>query len=100
MQHDGLLTRREVERICKTSRSSIYCWMRRGTFPLPLKLAAKTVRWRRSEVEAWLSTRPLARGEFDEEASRSQFNAQSVGGSRVCVDVSQAKTREQEGLSR
>ena len=68
---EELLTRAEVEEICKIKRSLIYKLMRAGGFPLPLWISPKCVRWRSSEVEAWLETRPRAEGEKAEAASVS-----------------------------
>ena len=36
--------------------------MRDGSFPEPLKVGVRAVRWRESEIEAWLETRPRATG--------------------------------------
>jgi len=32
----------------------------RGEFPAPVKLGARAVGWRRSDIEAWLESRPAA----------------------------------------
>lgn len=34
------------------SDSTIYRWMQRGDFPLPLKLSARCVRWRKADTNA------------------------------------------------
>lgn len=60
---DRLLTRREVENICSLKRSAIYKGMRAGTFPIAVKVGPKAVRWRLSDIEDWLESRPLATGE-------------------------------------
>ena len=36
--------------------------MRAGTFPLPLKIGAKAVRWRMSEIEEWVNSHERATG--------------------------------------
>ena len=59
---EHLLTRTEVEKRVGLTRSSIYDAMRKGNFPLPLKVGPKAVRWRASEIEAWVDSRPLATG--------------------------------------
>ena len=61
--HDRLLTRLEVEKRCRIARTTIYRKMREGTFPTPLKIGARAVRWSESEIEAWLASRPRATGE-------------------------------------
>ena len=60
MEPDFLLTRREVERRVALSCSTIYEGMARGTFPKPLKVGVKAVRWRSSEIDEWLSSRSRA----------------------------------------
>ncbi len=65
MATETLIGRQEVERMVGLSRSTIYDAMRRGEFPLPLKVGPKAVRWRSSEIEAWVESRPLATGEVD-----------------------------------
>ena len=57
-----LLTRREVESIVKLSRASIYNLMRRDMFPVPIKIGPQAVRWKQSEIVAWLESRPRATG--------------------------------------
>lgn len=58
-----LLRRREVERLVGLSRSTIYALMRQGRFPLPVRLGARAVAWRRGDLDDWLARRPLAMGE-------------------------------------
>ena len=40
-----LLTRREVERIVKMPRSSLYEEMTQGGFPKPIRVGKRRVRW-------------------------------------------------------
>ena len=63
--NDRLLRRRQVEEITGLSRSSIYRLMRNGDFPLPVKVGPAAVRWKASDISAWLESRPRATGEFD-----------------------------------
>ena len=58
-----LLTRRQVEQACGLSRSSIYRKMREGTFPEPIKIGARAVRWPAHELEEWLAQLPRATGD-------------------------------------
>ena len=62
---DRLLRRRQVEDITGTSRSSIYKMMQNGEFPSPVRIGPAAVRWRSSDIRAWVESRPVARGEFD-----------------------------------
>ena len=55
--HDRLLRRRQVEEITGLSRSSIYRLMQDGEFPRPVKVGPAAVRWRASDINAWLESR-------------------------------------------
>jgi prophage regulatory protein len=54
---DTLLRRPAVETRTGLSRSTIYDWMKRGEFPQPIKLGARLVAWKESDITAWLETR-------------------------------------------
>ena len=60
---DVLLTRREVERRTGLSRSTLYRKMREGTFPVPLKISERAVRWRDRDIRAYVDSRPRSYGE-------------------------------------
>ena len=60
---DVPLTRPEVERRTGLSRSTLYRKMRDGTFPVPLKVSARAVRWRESDIRAYVDSRPRSYGE-------------------------------------
>ena len=51
---EKLMRRPEVETRTGLSRSTLYDWMKRGDFPLPVKLGTRLVAWRESDVTAWL----------------------------------------------
>ena len=57
-----LLSRKELEKILGLKKSAIYAAMRERDFPAPIQLSRKCVRWRKSEVEAWIDSRPRANG--------------------------------------
>ena len=57
---DKLLRRREVEEITGLSRASIYRLMDEGKFPRPVRVSATAVRWKASDVYAWIESRPVA----------------------------------------
>ena len=63
--HERLLRRRQVEKITGMSRSSIYRLMQDGEFPRPVGIGPAAVRWKASDITAWMESRPVARGEFD-----------------------------------
>ena len=56
-KHERLLRRPEVEGRTGLSRSTLYDWMKRGEFPQPVKLGARIVAWRESDVTEWLESR-------------------------------------------
>ena len=58
-----LLTRRQVEALCRLSTSSIYRFMRDGLFPEPIRVGRRAVRWYASEIDEWLASRPRATGD-------------------------------------
>ena len=60
---DRLLRRREVEKITGISRSSIYRLMPDSEFPRPVKVGSAAVRWRESDITAWVESRPVAGGD-------------------------------------
>ena len=59
--HDRLLRCCQVEEITGLSRSSIYRLMPRGEFPQRVKVGPAAVRWRESDIMAWVESRPEAR---------------------------------------
>ena len=52
---DRLLRRAEVEQMVAVSTATLYKMIKEGRFPASVHLGAGTVRWRLSEVQAWLS---------------------------------------------
>ena len=54
---DRLLRRRQVEEITGLSRSSIYRLMQEGEFPRPVRVGPGAVRWKASDLAAWLESR-------------------------------------------
>lgn len=53
-----LLRRAEVEERFSLSRSTIYAMMSAGLFPRPINIGRRSVRWRLSDLEAWLEQVP------------------------------------------
>ena len=60
---DRLLRRTEVEELTGLSRSSIYRRMADGEFPRPVRVGALAVRWKESDITAWIQSRPAATSE-------------------------------------
>lgn len=47
----------EVERLVGLRRSAIYSWIKRGTFPAPIRLGTRSSAWNSDQIEAWISDR-------------------------------------------
>lgn len=54
-----LLSVRTVADITGLCVSQIYKLVARGDFPQPLRVTARTVRWRANEVTGWINSRPV-----------------------------------------
>lgn len=57
---DSVLRRPEVKRLTGIGTSTLYALMAKGEFPRPLKLSARSVGWRESDVRLWIETRETA----------------------------------------
>lgn len=53
----SILRRKQVEARTGLSRSTIYDFIKAGTFPAPVSLGSRAVGWRSSDVEEWLESR-------------------------------------------
>lgn len=60
---ERLLTAKDVAAKTAMGVSTIYLRVSAGTFPRPRKLCANCVRWRESEVDAWIEALPAAQPE-------------------------------------
>jgi len=50
----GMLIRlTELCELLGVSRSTVYKWMAEGTFPPPVRVSERAVRWRTADIEAW-----------------------------------------------
>lgn len=50
----------EVEEHIGVCKATLYRWIRKGSFPRPLKLGPRAVGWRREDIERWLNEREEA----------------------------------------
>jgi prophage regulatory protein len=55
-----LLRMPSVIQITGLGRSTIYRLVAEQKFPSPVRLGERAVAWRRSEIDAWSETRPVA----------------------------------------
>jgi prophage regulatory protein len=42
------------------NRMTLYRWIKKGTFPRPVKIGANTVAWRAESVERWFADKEAA----------------------------------------
>ena len=61
---ERLMRRREVEEFTGLSRASIYRLIAEGEFPRPVRVSATGVRWKSSDISAWIQSRPLSTSEL------------------------------------
>jgi len=57
---EQFISKSEVLQLTKLSYTSIYRRMKRGEFPLPIALSARSNVWIQSEVEAWVEEMIIA----------------------------------------
>ncbi len=57
---DSILREPDVKRRTGLSRTTRWAMVRKGTFPKPVKLTAKAIGWRESEIDAWVASRAAA----------------------------------------
>ncbi len=55
-QSDFLLRRKEVEKLSGLSRASLYRHIQSGKFPAPVAIGTGSVRWKNSDIQAWLQS--------------------------------------------
>ena len=55
-----LIIRQELETAFKVSPATIYRWIKEGSFPPPVRLGANMVRWKASDIEAWMMQKEVA----------------------------------------
>ncbi len=48
----------EVLNLVPFSKATLYALIRKGDFPRPIRLAARTVAWRESDIATWIASRP------------------------------------------
>ena len=58
---DILLRQPEVSRITALGRSRVYELICEGDFPRPVKIGARSIAWKSSEIQRWVDSRPIAK---------------------------------------
>jgi prophage regulatory protein len=54
---EKLMRLQEVKPTVGLQKSSIYALMRAGDFPKPVRLSARAVAWKYSDIAAWMQSR-------------------------------------------
>lgn len=57
-----LIRKPELLGMVGLGNTSLYDLIKRGEFPAPLRLSARSVAWREDEVQAWIAARPRSLG--------------------------------------
>ena len=52
--------RQDIEKRFKVSRATIYRWIKAGNFPKPVRLGPNMVRWKASDIKAWMIQKEVA----------------------------------------
>lgn len=60
MEQTRILRCREVERLLRLSKGTIYRLIGKAAFPRPIKLGPRAVGWRSDEIDEWLAGRERA----------------------------------------
>jgi len=56
---DTYLKRQDIEFGLGVSKATIYRWTKAGIFPAAIHLGKNMVRWKSSQVEAWIAEREV-----------------------------------------
>jgi prophage regulatory protein len=57
MPKDHLIRFEALQAQVPAGHSTIYDWMAKGLFPRPVKIGARAVAWRQSDIDRWLEDR-------------------------------------------
>lgn len=56
----GIYRRREVLELIGAGDNTIRRLMERGEFPRPIQISPRSIGWKKSDVHAWIDSRPVA----------------------------------------
>lgn len=62
LQSDFLIRLPSVSTRVGLSRATIYRLLKAGAFPAPVRIGARSVAWRASDIDAWVNSRPVLGG--------------------------------------
>ena len=55
----ALIRLAELSKLLGVARSTIYKWMTEGSFPRPVRVSERAVRWRPEDIEEWRTRLPF-----------------------------------------
>ena len=64
-ENERLIRLPEVLNLCGLSRSAVYEMIPKDEFPRPVRIGARSVGRRQSEIQHWMAARPPAMGFLD-----------------------------------
>lgn len=86
---EALLRRREVEKRVGLCRASIYRKMKLGTFPRPVSIGGASVRWKLSDIEAFIAACTDRGNRVSEKGDQSVLNSPApVAATNRCSGLS------------
>jgi prophage regulatory protein len=56
-QRGGLIREKQVLKLLPIHRSTLWRWVRQGTFPQPSKVAPGVTAWSKADVTGWLEAK-------------------------------------------
>lgn len=71
MESDRVIRLPEVLHLCGLSRSALYEMISRNEFPCPVRIGARSVGWRHSEIQRWIESRQPATGFLERYANET-----------------------------
>ena len=62
----------DLQEIIPVSRSTLWRWVRDGSFPSPINLGPNTRAWREEDIRVWLETKTEQRDEGIEKSRQGE----------------------------
>lgn len=59
IQHPRFYRIKQIAEMLNVSKSTIWSWVGKGSFPAAVKLAENTTAWRHEDVEQWILSRDM-----------------------------------------
>jgi len=62
---DPMIRLNDIEKMLNVSKRTVFRLLADGDFPVPFRISANVLRWRRSAILNWLETRQAPQGDTD-----------------------------------